>query len=225
MRRIDTDLWVSDAPLRFLGLEVGARMTVVRLPDGRLFLHSPIAASDALVAEVKALGPVAHLVAPNRFHHLFVADWKRACPEAALYAAPGLDAKRGDLPITAVLGDAPEPAWKGALEQVAVQGVPFVNEVVFFHRPSASLILTDLAFNVGESSPVSTRLAFRLMGKTGELAPTLLERLLARDRAAFRASLERILAWPFERVIVTHGDVCERGGREQLARNYAWLRG
>ena len=223
MRRLDTDLWVSDAPLRFLGLEVGARMTVVRLPDGRLLLHSPIAASDALVREVQALGPVAHLVAPNRFHHLFVADWKRACPEAALYAAPGLDTKRADLAITAVLGDEPEPGWKGALEQVAVQGVPFVNEVVFFHRASASLLLTDLAFNVGEGSPARTRMAFRFMGKTGELAPTLLERLLARDRAAFRASLERILAWPFERVIVAHGDVCERGGREQLARNYAWL--
>ena len=45
------------------------------------------------------------------------------------------------------------------------------------------------------------------------------------DRDAFRASLERMLDWPFERVIVAHGAVSERGGREELVRNYAWLLG
>lgn len=225
MRQLDEDLWISDAPLRFAGLEVGARMTVVRLPDGRLLLHSPIAASDALVREVEALGPVAFLVAPNRLHHLFVGDWQRAFPEAALYVAPGLDAKRPDLATDGVLGDAPEPGWQDALDQVLLRGFPFANEVVFFHRPSATLIATDLAFNVGPGAAPATRLAFRLFGTYGQLAPTLLERILVRDRPAFRASLERILAWPFERVVVAHGEVCERGGREALERGYAWVLG
>jgi hypothetical protein len=58
------------------------------------------------------------------------------------------------------------------------------------------------------------------------LAPTFFERLLVRDRAALRRSLRRVLAWPFERVVVAHGEVCERGGRQELARAYAWaLRG
>ncbi|NNL65005.1 MAG: DUF4336 domain-containing protein [Myxococcales bacterium] len=223
MKPLASDLWITEAPLRFFGLEVGARMTVVRLPDGKLWLHSPIAATAALVREVKALGPVSWLVAPNRLHHLFVGEWQRTIPDAAIHVAPGLDAKRPDLPIAGVLGDAPEPAWKDVLDQVLLAGFPFANEVVFFHRPSATLIATDLAFNVGASSPALTRLAFRLAGTYGELSPTLVERLLVRDRAAFRGSLERILAWPFERVIVAHGDVCEQGGREQLVRGYAWL--
>lgn len=225
MRQLDSDLWISDTPLRFLGLEVGARMTVVRLPGPRLLVHSPIAPSDELFEQVKSLGPVAFLVAPNRLHHLFVGDWQRAFPEAALYAAPGLDAKRPDLSIDAVLGDEPPPAWQGVVDQVLVRGFPFANEVVFFHRPSATLIASDLAFNVGPSSPPLTRLVFRAAGGFGRLAPTLLERLLVRDRPAFRASLERILAWPFERVVVAHGEVCEQGGREQLVRGYAWVQG
>jgi hypothetical protein len=225
MKQLHSDLWISDSPLRFLGLEVGARMTVVRLPGGKLLLHSPIAATADLVRDVKALGPVAYLVAPNRLHHLFVGDWQRACPDASTYVAPGLDTKRADLAITGVLAEEPEPGWMGSVDQVLLGGFPFANEVVFFHRPSATLIATDLAFNIGPSSPPLTRLAFRLGGAYGRLSPTLLERILVRDRAAFRQSLERILAWPFERVVMAHGEVSEKGGREELVRGYSWVLG
>jgi hypothetical protein len=225
MHQLDSDLWITESPLRFLGLEVGARMTVVRLPGPKLLLHSPIAADPDLVREVKALGPVAYIVAPNLLHHLFVGEWKQACPEAAIYVAPGLDKKRSDLSIAGVLTDEPEPGWEGAIDQVAVRGVPFVNEVVFFHRPSATLIAADLALNVGPSSPPLTRAAIRLGGSYGQLAPTLLERLLVRDRTLFRHALERILEWPFDRVVVAHGEVSEQGGREELVRGYSWILG
>jgi len=225
MQQLHSDLWVTESPQRFLGLEVGARMTVIRLPDGNLLLHSPIAADADLVSEVQALGPVTYLVAPNKFHHLFVGDWQRACPEATIYAAPGLDTKRADLTIAGVLGDEPEPGWAGAMEQILVAGFSFANEVVFFHRASATLIATDLAFNVGSNSPWQTRLFVRLAGTYGQLAPTLLERLMVRDRAAFRHSVERILEWPFERVVVAHGEVSEEGGREELVHGYSWLLG
>ncbi len=224
MQQLHSDLWVADSPLRFVGLEIGARMTVVRLPGPKLLLHSPVAATEQLVREVKALGRVAYLVAPNRFHHLSVGEWLRACPEASVYVAPGLDEKRPDLKIAGVLTDEPEPGWAGTIDQVLVRGFA-LNEVVFFHRPSATLIATDLSFNVGSSSTQLTRLAFRLGGTYGRLSPTLLERLLVRDRTAFRHSLERILEWPFDRVVVAHGEVSEKGGREELVRGYRWLLG
>jgi len=223
MQQLHSDVWVADSSLRFLGLEIGARMTVVRLPGPKILLHSPVAPTAELVREVEALGPVAYLVAPNRFHHLSVGEWLRACPEALVYVAPGLDKKRPDLKIAGVLTDEPEPAWAGTLDQVLVSGFPLANEVVFFHRPSNTLVATDLAFNVGSSSPPLTRLAFRLGRAYGRVSPTLLERLLVRDRSAFRRSLERIFEWPFDRVVVAHGQVSETGGREELARGYSWV--
>jgi hypothetical protein len=223
MQRLDSDLWVTEAPLRFLGLEVGARMTVVRLPNGDLLLHSPVALSDALRSEVEALGRVAFLIAPNKLHHLFVGDWQRAFPEAEVWVAPGLDVKRSDLDVRGVLDDAPEPAWAEVLDQVALEGFSFANEVVFFHRPSGTLILTDIAFNVGPESAPLTRLFFKLNRVYGRLSPTVLEKILIRDRPAFRAGLERALDWPFERVIVSHGGVKEQGGRAELERGYDWL--
>lgn len=225
MQQLHSDLWIADSTQRFLGLEIGARMTVVRLPGPKLLLHSPVVATSELVGEVQALGPVAYLVAPNRFHHLHVGGWQRACPEAAVYVAPGLDTKRPDLEISGVLTDQPEPGWADTVDQVLLGGFPIANEVVFFHRPSATLIATDLAFNVGASSPPLTRAAFRLAGTYGRLSPTFLERLLVRDRAAFRRSLARILEWPFERVVVAHGRVSEKGGRDELVRGYSWVLG
>ena len=223
MRRLDTDLWVTEAPLRFLGLEVGARMTVVRLPDGRLWLHSPTPATPELVEEVRGLGEVAFLIAPNKFHHLYVGEWKQRFPDAEIHVAPGLESKRSDLAVAGILGNEPEAGWKGVIDQVAFAGMPMANEVAFFHRPTATLLLVDLAFNVGEDSAPLTKLFFRLNGAFGRVTPTAVEKLLTRDRAASRASLERVLAWPFERIVVSHGDVPEQGGRDELVRGYGWL--
>ena len=100
-----------------------------------------------------------------------------------------------------------------------------VNETVFFHPSSGTLVLSDLAFNLGPEAPPFTRVLFRLIGGYGRLSPTAMERLMVRDRVAFSQSLRRILAWPFGRVVVAHGNIKESGGREELAANYAWALG
>jgi hypothetical protein len=223
LRELATDLWVADGSLRFVGIEVGRRMTVVRLPGRRLVVHSPVPPEPALVAEVVGLGSVDWLVAPNRFHHLSIEPWAREFPESAVLLAPGLKEKRPELRVTAALSDGAPAEWAGEIELLRIDGAPRVNEVVLFHRSTGTLIAADLAFNIGPSSPFVTRLLFRLAGRPGELAPTAAEKLLIRDRPAFRLSLERVLAWPIERVIVSHGDVVEKGGRQALARGYDWL--
>jgi hypothetical protein len=99
------------------------------------------------------------------------------------------------------------------------------NEVVFCHRASRTLLLCDLAFNLDREAALVTRVAFRFLGGYGRLGPTLLEKVMIRDREAARGSMERILAWDFDRVVVTHGAVLETGGREALRAGYGWLVG
>lgn len=226
LRALADDLWVAEQPLRFAGLEVGTRMTVVRLPGGGLLLHSPVARSSELAAAVERIATPAVIVAPNRLHHLYVQQWSSAHPAARVLAAPGLETKRPDLRIDGVLGEGATPAeWGNAVEHVLVAGAPFVNEVVLFHRPSATLVASDLLFNVGDESPGLTRFAFKMFGAYGRPAVTPLERLLIRDQGAYVRSLERILAWPFERIVLAHGAVVERGGRAALAAAYGWILG
>jgi hypothetical protein len=75
----------------------------------------------------------------------------------------------------------------------------------------------------GPRSALPTRVLMWLLRSYGEFGPSKLDPLLIKDRRAARESLERILAWDFDRVIVAHGDVLESGGHEALRRGYAWL--
>jgi Domain of unknown function (DUF4336) len=217
------DLWVVERPQSFYGLPVGSRMTVIRLAGGRLLLHSPVALDVALRRQLDALGRVCFAVAPNRVHHLYAGEVARVYPGARLWVAPGLERKRPDLVFEAVLTDDPPDPWRGEVEQVFFRGRPYENEVVFYHRASRTLVLCDLAFNFGPRAAAPTRLLMQLLRSYGRFGPSTLDPLLIRDRRAARESLERILAWDFDRIIVAHGDVLERGGREALRRGYEWL--
>ena len=224
LRRLADDVWVTERPQRFFGLPVGARMTVIRLSGGRLLLHSPLPLDAEIRAELDALGRVAYAVAPNRLHHLYAGDVVRAYPDARLWVAPGLPEKRPDLVHAGVLGDEAPVEWRGELEQAFFRGRPYENEVAFFHPATRTLILCDLAFNFGPRDAWPTRVLMSLLRSYGKLGPSKLDPLLIRDRAAARASLDRILAWDFDRVIVAHGDVQESGGYPLIRDGYAWLR-
>jgi len=225
LRPLAPDLWVADRPQTFYGLPVGTRMTVIRLADGALLLHSPVALDAQLRAELDAIGRVRYVVAPNRVHHLYAGDVATVYPEARLWVGPGLERKRPDLQFEAVLGNEAPGEWRDVVEQTFFRGRPYENEVVFFHRPSRTLVLCDLAFNFGPGTATPTRLLMQLIRSYGTFGPSKLDPLLIRDRVAARASLERILAWDFDRVVVAHGDVLESGGREALRMGYGWLLG
>jgi hypothetical protein len=223
LRQLAENLWVVERPQTFYGLPVGSRMTVIRLAGDRLLLHSPVALDAELRAQLDALGRVCFAIAPNRVHHLYAGDVPRLYPGARLWIAPGLERKRPDLVFEAVLTDDAPEEWREEVAQVFFRGRPYENEVTFFHRASRTLMLCDLAFNFGPRSPAPTRLLMKLLRSYGHLGPSKLDPLLIRDRRAARESLERILAWDFDRIIVAHGDVLERGGHDILRRGYSWL--
>jgi hypothetical protein len=224
LRQLASTLWVVDRPLKLVVGDIGARMTVIRARTGRLVLHSPVRLDDATRAALDALGPVGAVIAPSKVHHLFVGDYRTAYPGAAAYGAPGLAEKRRDLRFDGVLDDRPAPEWDGDMEQTVFRGAPRVSEVVFFHPATRTLILTDLAFNVAATA-AGARLFHWLVGARGRFGPHRLVRSLIRDRAAARASVDRILAWDFDRIIVSHGDVLEAGGHQRFAEAFAFLPG
>jgi hypothetical protein len=218
-------LWSLDQPFRAGGLELGLRTCVLRLADGSVLVHAPGPLDAEARAEIERLGPVRALIAPNLLHHLFLADAARAFPNARVYAAPGLRAKRGDVRIDEELGEEAPALWARELDQVVLGGVPRLGEVVFLHRASATLLCLDLCFNVRPPKPFATRLLMRANGAWDRFGPSRIFRFaILKDARVLRASLDRVLEWEFERVTVAHGDVLERGGREALRREFAGLR-
>lgn len=215
-------LWVADAPLRFFGLHLGTRMTVVRRPDGGLIVHSPIQLDAGLGSQVDPLGPVRCIIAPNRYHHLFAGEWSAAYPGAHVVGARGLETKRKDLRFDAMLGDEPDASWADTLQHVVMHG-SLLGETVFFHPPSRTVVSSDLVENFATSDHWPTRWylkASRIHGKPGVGLPL---RLMYRDHTKVRAAIDRLLAWDFDRVVIAHGDVIETNGRDVVRDSYSWL--
>ena len=223
LTQVASDLWVASRPLPLVVGDIGTRMTVVRLPDAGLYLHSPVKLDDATKQALDAIGPVRCVVAPSKVHYFFVAPYGEAYPSARLFAAPGLADKRTDLRFHDTLGDDPAAEWSGTLEQHLFQGAPLLNEIVFFHPASRTLVLTDLAFNMPTRPGGRAALFTTLIGAVGRFGPHRMVRLLLRDRGAARQSVQRILSWDFDRVIVTHGEVLESGGKARFAEAFRFL--
>lgn len=215
------EVWVEARETKFLGVETGTRMTVVRLSGGGLFVHSPVALDDATRGAVDELGEVRAVVAPSLFHHLHVGDWMRAYPGAVFGACPGLEWKRPDLSFSCVLADQPHEAWVRDLDQVYFSARR-ENEVVFFHAKSRTMICSDALLNLSGHPLATTRFVARLMGNR---APGLgwPERFMIRDRRLARRQADRILGWDIDKIVLAHGPVVEREGREVVRRAYAWL--
>ncbi len=219
-------IWLAEGPVvDFHSFAYPTRMAVIRLANGDLFVWSPIALNDALRAAVDALGRVAHIVSPNKIHHLFMGEWKHAYPQARMYASPGLPARRRDLTFDAVLGDAPEPPWKDDIDQVALIGNLFLTEIIFFHRASRTALVTDYLQNFRRDWFKGWRgLVARWDGlvQPQSSAPREL-RLAYWNRRKGRRALARILAWEPEKLVIAHGDLVHSQGAAFIRHGFRWL--
>jgi hypothetical protein len=213
-------VWVATEPVQHLGLRLTTTMALVRLGDGSLLAYSPVRLTPERRAAVDALGPVAHVYAPNTFHHLWAGEWLAAYPGARLHAPAGLAAKRPDLRIDRVPGQSVEPAFAGVVEELPLTGFR-LEETVLFHEPSRTLISADLVHNIGRPEHPWTALYARMNGFYDRVALSRMLRWVAiSDRAALRRSVEKLVALPFERVIVGHGEAVREDGRRKVARAY-----
>lgn len=230
LRAIATDLWVAEQPLKYFGLEVGTRMTVIRLSPDQLVIIAPIQLQAEVIEQLNQLGNVSDIIAPNLYHHLFLNPCKQKYPHATLWATPSLQNKRPELLIDKRLNDSAIASFNGLeARQVTgfntfdIKGYSPLDEWVFFHVKSRTLIITDLAFHFDRQSSRSAQLMCKVLGGYQQLRPSLLERIATRDKEQVRQSLEPIFAWDFERVIMAHGSIIESNGKQQLQQGYEWF--
>jgi Domain of unknown function (DUF4336) len=223
LEHLDDNLWVARRPLPLIVGDIGARMTVIRLQLNKLFIHSPVALDCATKEALDALGTVTWVVGPNDHHHFYLQDFAKAYPDAVLCGAIGLPRKKNALRFDHVFDGTGDDLWGEELESHLFDGAKPLHEVIFFHPSSRTLLLTDLAFNVTATGVNKARIFHRLVGATGRFGPHRIVRTAIRDKAAARRSVDRILEWDFERVIVSHGEVIEEDGRARFAQAFAFL--
>jgi len=217
LKQFAPGIHLVESTVRFYGVRIQTRMTVVQLSDSRLFLHSPVALDAAIRRDLESLGEVAFIVSPNKIHHLSIGQYVGAYPRAKVFASPGLPERRPDLTFENVLGDRPDPAWAAELDQAEIRGNVFFAEIVFLHRPSRTLIVADLVENLDrETASRFGRALARLFGVGSTPVASPEHRLYTADVEAAAESLERVRSWDFERIVLSHGGLIESNGRAVL---------
>lgn len=230
LKLVDENIWIVDGPeIIFGGLAFSTRMTVIRLANGDLFIHSPTPLDDALKAEIDALGMVKHLISSNYIHYWWIGEWHGHYPDAIRWASPKVRprAAKHNMEFDRDLGDGPEADWQDEIDQLIVRGSRVLEEVEFFHKPSKTLILTDMIENF-EPKRVHSRLMLFLMKIGGVLDPDgrlpfdiYLTFFGRRDK--LKAAIQRMIDWQPARIIIAHGRWYEKDGVAELRRAFRRL--
>ncbi len=217
---VEDRIWTLDRPVWFSGVRLRARTTVVRLDDGGLLLHSPAPPNDALAEELRALGPVRWLVIPNGFHHLGTPAAAARFPEAKVVGPASALGKNQALRLDVDIRDAAFGEQVPELERLPLDGVPFLDETVLYHRPTQTLLGVDLVLCADAKDHWTWRWAARAFGCYERLrVPPDVKKKIP-DKAAAARSIQAMLARPAERLVVAHADIVEDGWRDRLAE--AW---
>jgi hypothetical protein len=218
---------VLEYPVRFAGMDLFGRMTIIRLRNGDLLIHDPCKIDNRVKIEIDAIGEVKYIVAPGSYHHLFVTDFQKNYPDAETFLCPGLEQKRPNIRFEWMLGNKPDHRWEDDLDQVLVHGTKYIREVAFFHRPTKTLILVDLLENIGDDYQHPTGLLIRFwwkvvfrMWNNPKAAPEY--QIGWGNKNAVRKSLNKILNWKAGRVILAHGELIEDNANKVLRT--AWCK-
>ena len=226
------DIWITDGGIvSFFGYDYPTRMAVIRLAGGGLWLWSPVMASPDLLKAVRALGPVEHLVSPNKLHHLFLAEWQDKFPKAKLWGTASTIQRFPEIAFTGTLTDRAPADWEGEIDQFHFTNSPFLDEMAFFHRKSRTAIIADLSQPFSESFlkghwPGWLQWLARRIGMVeGKGYGPIEIRSTFFHRAEGRTKMLRLIGEEPERVVVAHGEVARSDGAAFLCRAFAWMLG
>lgn len=223
-------IWADEQPLKYFGLDIRTRMTIVRLRNGELVVISPIRLNKQSISQLKEIGEVRYVIAPNLYHYLFAAEFKETYPNCEFWAVPGLKEKEPNLLIDRTIGESDFP-FQGEIQYAFLDGfktlVPFkaesLNECALFHAATRTLIITDAAFNFDKTFPLSIRLVARIGGAYDMFGPSMLEKLAINEKEKMSASVRNVLKWDFERIVMAHGRIIENNGREAFSKAYEFV--
>jgi hypothetical protein len=209
MKNIET----FESKVKLPGLVLPVRSILLSLSSAKI-LVSPIDFSEA---QRKSLMGVTDIVAPTLTHHLFVLQAKEIFPEARLWGALGFQNKRPDIPWNKEITNE-NWLFSDELEILSLQGMPTLNEVVFFHKTSKSLLVADLCFNLVSPEGWLAPILLRAFGtyKRFNISRMLLS--YVKDKDQFRQSMRQLMQWNFENIIMAHGELVLGGAKEKLAQ-------
>ncbi len=217
LKPFGTNIWSVEQPSNFIGVPLGLRMTVIRLANRQLALHSVIPCSEETERAIQSLGEVRYLIVPNREHTRFINEWQQRYPDAQLYLPTATPLKQQSSPQCTRL-----PLKHDNLHCLPINGLPRLQEFAFFHPESQTLILTDLAFNLGGEMSLWGKTFLQLNGAYNRFTPSRILKSWIKDNEAFRSSIQQLTQWDFEQIIIAHGEPIVDNAKHAFRQAFQW---
>jgi hypothetical protein len=230
LKIVEKDIWIVDGPIvNFNSIPFPTRMTIIRLENNKLWVHSPIELTNELKNNINDIGDVTYLIAPNKIHYWWVEDWKKIYPNVIICVAPGVkkNAKKHGKNISVDIEFTKEHnfEWSNEISHLLVKN-NYMVEVIFFHHLSQTLILTDLIENF-EKSKINNKMIL-LMAKIGNVlypngrTPIDIQLLFIGHKKELRKCIEKMINWNPIRIILAHGYWYNNNGTNELKRAMSW---
>ena len=235
LKAIDEDIWIVDGEIVEMNFKItqvpfSTRMTVVRLGNNDLWIHSPIHLTPQLRSEIDELGHVKHIVAPNKLHYVYMEEWSQAYPDAKLWATKGLEKifdNFQSIENYTILDKTIDISWLDEIDYLPFEGSAVIEESVFFHKKSKTLILTDLIENieVGEECSCLHRFLFKIGDNTYPKGhtPRDLRMTFFFNKETAQKCYQQIKAWNPVNVLFAHGKCFIGNAEEKLPQAFFWL--
>lgn len=236
LKKVADNIWIVDGDrikmnVLAFGIPFSTRMTIIKLNDQTLWCHSPIKPNEKLLKEIDQLGEVKHLISPNKIHYAYIKEWKKHYPNAIAWSSPGVEKRAYSQNIKVSfdypLEDETPSYWENEIKQLIFKGSRAIEEVVFFHKSSQTLILTDLIENF--ETPQTTGYFWKSVHKFAGIAdpdgktPIDLRMTFLGQKERARQCYNQMLDWQPEKIILAHGRWYDKNGTEELKRAFRWL--
>jgi hypothetical protein len=195
-------------------MKLPVRSVIVKLSNANILI-SP--GSRLTEKDYKEMGNITDVIAPNLFHCGGIAKAKQFLPEAKTWGVVGVKKLKPEIKWSEILEPQKWP-YNKELEMIAIQGISKINEVLFFHPETKSLIVTDLCFNIRNTKGFGPWLILNLFGTYNRFGISKFFLKYADDKKAFINSMENLLKIDFENIIVSHGENVMGGAKELLIK-------
>lgn len=221
-QQIAPDVLLMSFPWRALGIDFKRTVTLLRLSDGRVVVHTTAKFTDEDIAAIRRFGEPAWLIDATLMHDTFAKEGRARLPGIP-YLAPEGFTKRSGVPTEALWP--PPSAWMGEIDVLKIDGVR-MSEHVFYHRRSRTLVVADLFFSL----PVETRGWPRFFVRHVMRLPRLFgisafyRRLIIENKQAFARSMKALLELDCDRLIVAHWKPIETQTKRVLEQAIAEYR-
>jgi hypothetical protein len=207
IEKLEDNLWSVSSPVPGIP-GFSRRMSIIKLSDGQLAFHDSVPVDDATLAQIKAWGTPAIQIVTHNQHCIDVNAFKDKLGLKSYAPALCVDKVRERVAVDGTFDDLPRDA---ALERVASAGLKN-GESWFVVRSNghSSLLTADTVSWVTRGNLVARLLGF--VAPEPKVAPFIFKLVSVKDKKAFRASFDKLLADhpDLTRVVPCHGNLIDK---------------